>query len=452
VTYSRKDGLSSDQITSVVEDRLGRMYLSTGIGVDRLDPATGHIKRYTTADGLANSYVSVSYRDRNGALWFGTLQGLSKLVVDTDKPTEPPPILIKGLRVAGNELPISDLGVKQAGAFEFEANKNQLEVKFVSPAFRSGEVLRYQLMLEGADNDWGAPIDQRTVTYANLKPGNYRFLVRAINADGVVSTEPAAITFKIIPPVWQRWWFVALLVVLLAAITHLIYRYHTLRLLELERVRTRIATDLHDDIGSSLSKIAILSDLAGQEVAVAESPVTGSLGQIADTSRDALDSMSDIVWAVNPQRDHLSDLTHRMRRFAEDLLDARDIDFTFKAPVDEKDIRLGADLRREVYLIFKECVNNLVKHSDCTRAELDFRIDGQWLVFSMSDNGSGFEPKEVSTNGGMGGHGLVSMQRRAQALGGSFTFDNNGTRVTLRVPLRDRKGWRSWFLTYPNGR
>jgi ligand-binding sensor domain-containing protein/signal transduction histidine kinase len=452
VTYSRKDGLSSDQITSVVEDRLGRMYLSTGIGVDRLDPATGHIKRYTTADGLANSYVSVSYRDRNGALWFGTLQGLSKLVVDTDKPTEPPPILIKGLRVAGNELPISDLGVKEAGAFEFEANKNQLEAKFVSPAFRSGEVLRYQLMLEGADNDWGAPIDQRTVTYANLKPGNYRFLVRAINADGVVSTEPAAITFKIIPPVWQRWWFVALLVVLLAAITHLIYRYHTLRLLELERVRTRIATDLHDDIGSSLSKIAILSDLAGQEVAVAESPVTGSLGQIADTSRDALDSMSDIVWAVNPQRDHLSDLTHRMRRFAEDLLDARDIDFTFKAPVDEKDIRLGADLRREVYLIFKECVNNLVKHSDCTRAELDFRIEGQWLVFSMSDNGSGFEPKEVSTNGGMGGHGLVSMQRRAQALGGSFTFDNNGTRVTLRVPLRDRQGWRSWFLTYPNGR
>lgn len=121
VTYSKKDGLSSDLITHVTEDRWGRIYLSTGIGVDRLDPATGRITRYTTADGLANSYVSVSYRDRNGALWFGTLQGLSKLVVEADKPTEPPPILIQELRVAGNALPISELGVKLVGGFEFEA-------------------------------------------------------------------------------------------------------------------------------------------------------------------------------------------------------------------------------------------------------------------------------------------------------------------------------------------
>lgn len=451
VTYTKKEGLSSDHITTITEDQWGRIYLGTGIGVDRLDPATGRIKRYTTADGLANSYVNVSYRDRTGTLWFGTLQGLSKLVVDTDKPPEPPSIMIQEVRVAGDELPISELGVKHAGGFEFEAARNQLEIEFLSLGFRPGEVLQYQFMLEGADKEWGVPIAQRTVTYANLKPGNYRFLVRAINSEGVVSTEPAAITFRIVPPVWQRWWFAGLVLVLLAAITHLIYRYHTRRLIELERVRTRIATDLHDDIGASLSKIAILSDLAGREAPAREMPVSGPLGQIADTSRDALDSMSDIVWAVNPQRDHLSDLTHRMRRFAEDLLDARDIEFTFRAPVDEKDIRLGADLRREVYLIFKECVNNLVKHSDCTRAELDFRISGQWLVFSMSDNGSGFEPADLSTNGGMGGHGLASMQRRAKALGGSLKFDNRGKRVTLRVPLQ-RQGWRSLFFNYPNGR
>ncbi|HEX6716145.1 MAG TPA: histidine kinase dimerization/phosphoacceptor domain-containing protein [Pyrinomonadaceae bacterium] len=159
----------------------------------------------------------------------------------------------------------------------------------------------------------------KTYTAADGLPRD-RFLVRGVNADGEFSTEPAAVIFTIVPPVWQRWWFIALSVLLLAALTHLVYRYHTRRLIELERVRTRIATDLHDDIGASLSKIAILSDLAGQEVAVADQPVT--LTQIADTSRDALDSMSDIVWAVNPQRDYLSDLTQRMRRFAEDLLDA----------------------------------------------------------------------------------------------------------------------------------
>ena len=455
VTYAKQNGLSSDLITTITEDQWGRIYFGTGIGVDRLDPATGHVKRYTTADGLANSYVNVSYRDRNGALWFGTLQGLSRLVLEADKPAEPPSILIQGARAAGDDLPISELGVTEAGRYEFDAAKNQLEIKFLSLGFRPGEVLRYQFMLEGADRDWGAPTTQRTVTYANLRPGNYRFLVRAINADGTVSAAPATMSFTIIPPIWQRWWFVTLVVILLAVITHLIYRYHARRQIELERVRTRIATDLHDDIGASLSKIAILSDLAEQEAVVAQSSVTGSLGQIADTSRDALDSMSDIVWAVNPQRDHLSDLTQRMRRFAEDLLDARDIDFTFRAPVDEKDIRLGADLRREVYLIFKESVNNLVKHSGCTRAEIEFRIDGQWLVIEVVDNGSGFDPVVTTMNASMGGHGLISMQRRAQALGGSFEIDsgrNSGTRVTLKVPLQQRRGWRAWVPTYPNGR
>ena len=455
VTYSKKTGLSSDMITTITEDQWGRMYFGTGIGVDRFDPGTGHVKRYTTADGLANSYVNVSYRDRNGGLWFGTLQGLSRLVLEADKPAEPPPILIQGVRAAGNDLPISALGVTEAGRYEFDAARNQLEIKFLSLGFRPGEVLRYQFMLECADRDWGAPTTQRTVTYANLRPGNYRFLVRAINADGTSSAAPATMSFTIIPPVWQRWWFVTLVLLALAVITHLIYRYHARRQIELERVRTRIATDLHDDIGASLSKIAILSDLAEREAVVAQSAVTGSLGQIADTSRDALDSMSDIVWAVNPQRDHLSDLTQRMRRFAEDLLDARDIDFTFRAPVEDKDIRLGADLRREIYLIFKECVNNLVKHSGCTRAEIEFRVEGQWLVISVVDDGSGFDPEAATTNAGMGGHGLMSMQRRAQALGGSFEIEsqkNKGTHVTLKVPLHQRRGWRVWRASHPNGR
>src|SRR6185369_1469118 len=224
---------------------------------------------------------------------------------------------------------------------------------------------------------------------------------------------------------------------------------HTRRLIELERVRTRIATDLHDDIGASLSKIAILSDVAGQEL----SPMKGSpaLAQIADTSRDCVDAMSDIVWAVNPQRDHLSDLTHRMRRFAEDLLDAKDIDFTIRSTLEDKDVHLGADLRREVYLNFKECINNLVKHSDCTEAAVAFSINGPWLVISITDNGKGFEPATNGNSSGMGGHGLASMQRRANALGGSLKIDSGigrGTNVTLRVPIRPRTRW--W--PYPNGR
>jgi two-component sensor histidine kinase len=458
VSYTVKEGLSTEQITCVTEDQWGRIYIGTSIGVDRLDPATGRVKRYTIADGLANGFVNVAYRDRNNALWFGTLQGLSKLEPTSDDgPPQPPPILIQHVRVAGDDLPISELGVTRMGDLDFEASKNQFEIKFVSLGFSTGDVLRYQFMLEGADRDWSAPINQRVVNYANLRPGSYRFLVRAINADGVVSGEPASIAFTIVPPVWQRWWFIGLVVLLVVALTHFIYKYHTRRLIELERVRTRIATDLHDDIGASLSKIAILSDVAGQELSTAgESPVAAPLAQIADTSRDCVDAMSDIVWAINPQRDHLSDLTYRMRRFAEDLLDAKDIDFTVRSTLDEKDITLGADLRREVYLIFKECVNNLARHSGCHNAELTFSINGPWLIVSITDDGCGFKVEEPLTNGrgaGMGGHGLSSMERRAKALGGSFKINSEpdrGTTITLKVPLTQRGRW-AWF-NYPNGR
>ena len=456
VRYTVKEGLSSDQITCITEDQWGRIYIGTGISIDRLDPESGRVKRFTMADGLPNSFVNVAYRDRNNALWFGTLQGLSKLLPTLDGPSEAPPILIQQLRVAGNDLPISDLGVTELANLEFEANKNQVEIKFVSLGFRSGDVLRYQFMLEGADRDWGVPTNQRYVNYANLKPGSYHFRVRAVNADGIVSNEPASIAFTIVPPVWQRWWFIALAVLGLIAVTHLIYQYHTRRLIELERVRTRIATDLHDDIGASLSKIAILSDVAGQELStMRDSPVAAPLAQIADTSRDCVDAMSDIVWAVNPQRDHLSDLTHRMRRFAEDLLDAKDIDFTIRSTLDDKDVPLGADLRREVYLIFKECVNNLVKHSACTEAAVTFSVGGPWLVVSITDNGKGFEPTTSGNATGMGGHGLASMQRRARALGGSLQIDSGasrGTSVTLKVPIRQSSSWRRWLPTYPNGR
>jgi ligand-binding sensor domain-containing protein/two-component sensor histidine kinase len=449
VRYTVKEGLSTDQITCITEDQWGRIYIGTGVGLDRLDPQTGHIKHYTIADGLPNSFVNVAYRDRNNALWFGTLQGLSKLVPAVEERTEAPPILIQRVRVAGNDLPISDLGVPQLRDLNLAANNSQLEIKFVSLGYRSGDVLQYQFMLEGADGHWSAPTNQRIVNYANLSPGTYRFLVRAVNADGVVSKDPASIAFTIVPPVWQRWWFLALVVLALAAATHLIYRYHTRRLIELERVRTRIATDLHDDIGASLSKIAILSDVAGQQVAtMSDSPVAGPLVQIADTSRECVDAMSDIVWAVNPQRDHLSDLTYRMRRFAEDLLDAKGIEVTIRSLLDDRDVHLGADVRREVYLIFKECINNLVKHSGSTEAALTFSISGPWLAISIRDNGKGFEPG--SNGASIGGHGLTNMQRRAQSLGGKLTIDSiigSGTSITLKVPLRPRSRWRA----YPNG-
>jgi signal transduction histidine kinase len=215
-----------------------------------------------------------------------------------------------------------------------------------------------------------------------------------------------------------------------------VHRQRVGRLVELERVRTRIATDLHDDIGANLSLIAMLSEVARGFLKNDDRRMKDWFSTIATTSRDTVDAMSDIVWAVNPKRDQLSDLTQRMRRFAEDILGARDIALNFRAPELERDLKVGADLRREVFLIFKETINNTVRHSQCTASEVELKVARGWLVLQMSDNGRGFDLKGTSE-----GNGLASMRQRAQKLGGTLDVSSpngQGTSVTLRAPLDHR--------------
>jgi signal transduction histidine kinase len=205
-------------------------------------------------------------------------------------------------------------------------------------------------------------------------------------------------------------------------------------LLDLERVRTRIATDLHDDIGASLAQVSILTEVVRQHVQ-GKKPEAAEplLDQIAGTAFDLVDSMSDIVWAVNPKRDRAADLVQRMRRFASDTFSGRGIALQFEAPEDGQDRRLDLELRRQVYLIFKEAVHNAVRHSQCTKAEVVFGIDGKSLDLTVADDGRGFDATQGSE-----GHGLESMRKRAENLGGELGIEaspGQGTTVKLRVPL-----------------
>src|SRR6266404_1850775 len=432
ITYTVADGLSSNDVTCITEDKLGRMYFGTARGLDQFDLQTKRVRHYTKADGLASSAITVAFRDRRGALWFGTDLGLSRLVPGPDPPQQQPPILISGLRIAGNSQPISALGETEVSGLVLSPAQNQLSIDFVGLGFAAGEALKYQYKLVGANEEWSAPTDQRTINYASLSPGRYRFMVRAVTADGIISPTPATITFTILRPIWQRWWFVTLVGLTFGLGAAAIYRYRVRRLIELERVRTRIAADLHDDIGSGLSRIAILSEVARHQLNLA-APVGESLAAIAGASRDLVDSMSDIVWAINPNKDHLRDLIQRMRRFASDLFTARKIEFTFSAPGEEQALKIGADLRRQVFLIFKEAVNNIARHSAATEAQIEMRIENRSLTIKVADNGSGLDPADMNE-----GHGLASMRTRAKELDGELQITSNdgrGTTILLTVPL-----------------
>jgi signal transduction histidine kinase len=242
------------------------------------------------------------------------------------------------------------------------------------------------------------------------------------------------VSFAILPPLWRRWWFLTSTLVLAFVALRAAERYRVARLLELERVRTRIATDLHDDVGSSLSQIAILSEVARQRLGADGAAAREALASIAATSREMVDSMGDIVWAINPRKDHLSDLTHRMRRFASDVLTARGIALRFHAPEGELGASIGPDLRRHAYLIFKESVNNLARHSGCSEAQIEIGVEGGTLVVEVADNGRGF-----AEDGRTEGLGSTTLRERAAQLGGELKLHSEpgrGTRVSLRVPLK----------------
>jgi ligand-binding sensor domain-containing protein/signal transduction histidine kinase len=445
VSFARAGELSSDNLRCFAEDDFGWLYVGTARGVDRIDPSTGRVEHYTTADGLIKSEVMVAFHARAGALWFGTREGLSRLIPAPAHAQAPPPVLISGLRVAGVAQAVSNLGEAEVPLLSLGPEQGQVQVDFFGLSFSAGEDLRYQYMIEGLSREWSTPTDQRTVT-ASLSPGKYRFLVRAISSDGSTSARPAVVTLNVMPPLWRRWWFVTLAALGVAAAIFAADRSRVHRVVELERVRTRIATDLHDDIGASLSQIAILSEVVNARVGGdSDSPVKEPLSTIANTSREMVDSMSDIVWAINPKRDRLSDLAQRMRLFASDLLSARDIRFQFRAPDAGRDVTVGADLRREIYLIFKETVNNLAKHSGANSAEIDFRLAGSRLVVRVSDDGRGFVAADAAQGNGhgtMGGHGLHSMRKRAEHLGGTYEISSasgRGTTVTLNVPIKIKR-------------
>jgi ligand-binding sensor domain-containing protein/two-component sensor histidine kinase len=430
-TYTTLDGLSSNAAQVLVEDLAGRIYVGTGRALDRLDPVTARIKHYTTADGLAPGLFRTAYRDREGTLWFGMTGGLSKLVPVADPPGVPPPVIVTGLIVGGERQAVSPLGETALTLPNLQPSQAQVQIDFAGLEFAPGETLRYRFRLD-PQTGWSQPVDQRSVNYAGLRPGSYRFLVQAVTSSGLESTQPAAVTFVVLRPIWQRWWFVSGAGLFLAGIVLGVHRYRMKRLLDLADLRTRIALDLHDDIGANLTRIAILSEVARQRSPAETSP-DDPVGAISRISRESVAAMSDIVWAINPQRDHLVDLVRRMRHHLEETSRAHGITVQFDAPGADEDMRLDSGLRRDLFLIFKEALNNASRHARSSHVSVALHVDRATLALEITDDGDGFEPSPSRE-----GQGLLSMRHRAERLGGTFQVQSgrgSGTIIRVHAPL-----------------
>jgi len=435
--YGARDGLSSDSTRSITEDNFGFVYVGTVRAVDRVDPQApiggGNILHYTAADGLPDAEQNVAYRDRQGHLWFGTLSGLAEYDPVQPAVHSAPEVHIVRVRVHGEDIPLPWEGARSF-TVHLKSSERQVEIEYGAIDLRSVASLRYQYRLAGVDSAWSAPSARTSVNYTNLPAGERAFEVRAVAVDGSAGAGAGEVLLILDAPVWRRAWFLALAAFSLGAVGYWLYDYRVRHLLAMERLRTRIATDLHDDIGASLTQISLLSEVGRRD------PFRNVLEEIAEISRDLVQEMSDIVWAVSPRHDRFDSMVHRMRRFAEDAM--ADGEVVFDTSGLPGDLTLPLEYRRPVYLVFKEVVNNVARHAGATRMAIRIATREGSLELAIEDNGRGFDPAASAS-----GEGLSSIRRRIKELSGTVTWvtaPGQGTRFEAAVPLRSHRSLPKW--------
>lgn len=430
VLYGVGQGLSSENASSLTEDRWGRIYVGTMRGLDRLDPGNGLVQHFTEDDGLAPGVIETSFCDRQGNLWFGSAQGLSRLEPAAEAPQRPPPIRITRVLADGAREPLPDLGAREVRLPDLGPGSASVQIDFLAIDFGPGGRLRYQYLLEGIDRDWSAATDQRSVVYGRLPPGRHRFRVRCVANDGSIGPTPAEVRFTILPPPWRRPEVLSLIAAAAVGLAYLLHRTRLKNALAVERVRMRVATDLHDDIGADLSEIAILSELAGGK---GEHEPAALLREIGEKARGLVDSMSDIVWSTDPRKDDLGSVVQRIRHFAANTLESRGIVWSLEAPERLEDRSLDPERRRQVFLIVKEALANVARHAGCSRASVRIFAAPEEISLEVEDDGVGFDASASSPKG----RGLANMRARALAMGGTFQVESRlsgGTRILVRVP------------------
>ncbi len=431
--YNEKDGLPNAFIYGILGDDEGNLWLSTNNGLskcnDRLPPGR-KFKNYDVTDGLQSDEFNVGayHRGRSGAFYFGGINGLNRFFPgEVRENPHAPPIALTAFKKF-NEIAALDTALAEIKTLKLSYRENFFSFDFAALDYTQPEKNRYAYKMEGFDQDWIYSETRRYVSYTNLEAGKYVFRVKGANSDGVWNEKGAAVNVIITPPFWKTWWFRALAATAIIGLLGLIYRYRVERLLEMERLRVRIASDLHDDIGATLTKISLHSELI-QDGACSPEVLT-SLRKIGAMSRELVTTMSDVVWSIDARNDTVGNLLDRMREFAASVLAAKSVAFNFNTNGLELNKRLPVDLRQNLYLIFKEAINNVAKHADATRVEIQLENGDSVFKMAIHDDGHVLAETEKQT-----GHGLRNMKMRAQRIGGELEIlRNGGYIVSLTAP------------------
>ncbi len=454
VAFTTREGLPDNVILHIEEDRRGNLWCSSGGGVFRVSKtdlgrfAKGEISRirsfnYTKADGLPSLECSggsqpAGCKTRDGRLWFPTVNGLA--VVDPENipfNALPPPVVIESVRLEGKTRVARDVAQTAPGEtsrLTIPPGQNRFEFHYTALSFTAPEKVRFKYKLEGLESDWLDAGTRRSAVYSYLQPGKYQFRVMACNNDGVWNEAGASLAVIVLPQYWQTWWFSAVVVLTVFLLLVGAYEARLVAERKLSRLRLRIARDLHDEVGSNVGSIALLSEVASRQG-------NGQAEEVSEIRRIAVqtvDSLRDIVWFLDPAGDNMGDLILRMKDTANSMLHG--IPFQFRSTGSSAATVPPLELRRNILPIFKEILYNIAKHSQATKVEILVELTSGQFRLWVKDDGVGFDTSQITT-----GNGLRNLRRRASEMRGEAHLESRpgcGTGVTLLVPITRTRGMR----------
>jgi signal transduction histidine kinase len=468
-TISSSNGLPSNVICSILDDQNGNFWMSSYAGVFRAKKATlnqcaeGKAKlvdclAFGLADGLTRLELSggcqpAACRTANGVLWFPSSEGLAMIDPKTVRDDAlPPPVTVERVLMDGEQVFPKDSSsprekASQPTAVQIGPGGRHVEMQYAGLSFTSPEQVHYRYCMEGLEKDWVDAGNRRSAYYSFLPPGKYVFRVLACNSSGVWNETGASLKVVVMPYFWQTWWFlcgIGLGAMGIVALTTagIFHRRERQKREKLERQqaseqeRTRIARDIHDQLGIGLTRISMLS-LSVTSQDAPSSKARQRIQEIHQTTSELTRSMDEIVWVINPRHDTLDSLLMYLAETARTFLETAAIRCRLNLPIDVPSVTLSAEARHHIFLSFQEILNNIVKHASASEVRIDAELPNSDLVISVEDNGKGFVVDEPGKPGPTG-DGLSNVKQRLRQMGGQFICESRlgtGTKIRLIFPL-----------------
>lgn len=462
--YTTREGLIRNGVGYLLEDGHGSLWIGSNAGLMRVpkralnDFAQGltnfiPCRAYGKTDGLpvgecTSGSQPGACRTHDGRLWFPTIKGLVCVTPAELQPnTNPPPVVIEAVLIDDVPLNTNALRVGWPQTITIPPGRERLDIRYTSLNLAAAERARFRYRLEGFETGWFDAEDKRSAHYGKLPPGRYRFEVTACNEDGYWNETGSSLAFVVEPPFWRTWWFLTTaalgLLVSIVASVHYVSTQKLQRQLEgmrqkeaLEQERSRIARDLHDQLGASLTQVSLLGEMAESDKHL-PAEVETHARQITHTARETTRVLDEIVWAVNPSNDTLDGLITYVCKYAQEYFAVAGLQYRLDVPAQLPSTPIPPEVRHNVFLALKEAVTNVVKHAQASAARIRLRLEPHRFILEVEDNGRGLASREGQADR----NGLRNMRKRMQDIDGEFSIGpaaQGGTVVRLTAPVGGR--------------